>query len=93
MAKKSVVIGLPVQPYNQSKHADIIQYLDYIEGLLAEINTPEDHQLIQKNETTEEKQARMDRILNSVKVPLGGDQLRRERVTEAKKLRMECAFR
>ena len=55
MAKKSVVIGLPIQPYNQSKHADIIQYLDYIEGLLAEINTPEDHQLIHKNETTEEK--------------------------------------
>ena len=77
MAKKSVIIGLPVQPFNRSKHSDIIQYLDYIGGLLAEIYTPEDHQLNQKNESTEEKQARMDRILNSVKVPLGGDQLGR----------------
>ena len=32
----------------------------------------------------------MDRILNSVKVPLGGDQLGREKVTGAKKLLMRC---
>lgn len=49
--KKSVIIGLP---FNQSKHSDINQYLDYIEGLLAEIYTPED-QLNQKNESTGEK--------------------------------------
>ena len=89
MAKKSVIIGLPVQPFNQSKHADVIQYLDYMEGLLGTIYTPEDHQ-VPANESTEEKQARMDRILNGVKVPLGGDQLGRERVTGAKKLRLGC---
>lgn len=86
MAKKSVIIGLS---FNQLKHSDINQYLDYIEGLLAEIYTPED-QLNQKTESTEKKKVRMDKILNSVQVPLGGDQLGRERVTGAKKLRMGC---
>ena len=41
MVSKSVIIGLPVQPFNQSKHADVVQYLDYLESFLAEVHAPE----------------------------------------------------
>ena len=37
MNKKSVIIGLPVVPYNQSKHADVCQYLEYVQKLLVDI--------------------------------------------------------
>ena len=89
MATKSVIIGLPVQPFNQAKHADVIQYLDYLEILPATVYAPEGHEF-PANETTEERRAWMDTILTDVKVPLGGDQLGRERVTGAKKLRLGC---
>ena len=89
MASKSVIIGLPVQPFNQSKHADVIQYLDYLESFLAEVHAPE-NQHVPENESSNARQARLDRNLNGIKVPLGGDQLGRERVTGAKKLRLGC---
>ena len=41
MKKKSVIIGLPIVPYNQSKHADVCQYLEYVQKLLVDIYKPE----------------------------------------------------
>jgi len=41
MKKKSVIIGLPIVPYNQSKHADVSQYLTYVQKLLVDIYKPE----------------------------------------------------
>lgn len=41
MKKKSVIIGLPVLPYNQSKHSDVSQYLEHVENLLVDIYKPE----------------------------------------------------
>ena len=42
MAKKSTVIGLPIVPYNQNKHADVVQYLEYIEDFLMKVYIPDD---------------------------------------------------
>ena len=33
MAKKSVIMGFPVVPFNQNKHSDVCQYLEYLEEL------------------------------------------------------------
>jgi len=41
MKKKSVIIGLPVVPYNQSKHSDVCQYLEYVQKLLVDIYKPQ----------------------------------------------------
>ena len=37
MAKKSVVIGLPVVPFNHNKHADVIKYLEWLQTFFKEI--------------------------------------------------------
>lgn len=87
MSTKSVLINLPVQPFNQAKHADVIQYLDYLESLLVQIYSPTGSTF---GNGTDNKHRMQDQILNGVKVPLGGDQLGRERVTGAKKLRLGC---
>ena len=50
-ATKSVIIGLPVQPFNQSKHADVVLYLDYLENLLGEVHAPENQQ-VPENKTS-----------------------------------------
>lgn len=89
MASKSVIIGLPVQPFSQSKHADVVQYLDYLESFLSEVHAPENEE-VPENESSNTRQARLDQNLKGIKVPLGGDQLGRERVTGAKKLRLGC---
>ena len=39
--KNSVIIGLPVVPYNQSKHSDVCQYLEYVQKLLVDIYKPQ----------------------------------------------------
>ena len=39
MARKSVIINLPIVPYNQSKHSDVVQYL---EVLLTEVYAPDE---------------------------------------------------
>ena len=41
MKKKSFIIGLPVVPYNQSKHSDVCQYLEYVQKLLVNIYKPQ----------------------------------------------------
>ena len=40
MSKKSVIMGLPVVPFNQNKHSDVCQYLEYLENFLLEVFTP-----------------------------------------------------
>ena len=86
MAKKSTVIGLPIVPYNQNKHSDVVQYLEYIEDFLMKVYTPDDAPPV----PPEEESARRERVLKNVNVPLCGDLLGRERVTGAKKTRMGC---
>ena len=88
MSKKSVIVGLPIVPYNQTKHSDVCQYLQHIEDFLLDVYTPDNEQPIPKVATAAEISARSDRILKDVKIPLGGDLLGRERVTGAKKRRM-----
>jgi len=39
MAKKSIMIGLPIVPYIQNKHADVVQYLEYIEDFLMSVHS------------------------------------------------------
>ena len=41
MKEKSIIIGLPVVPFNQNKRSDVCQYLEYIERLLLDIYKPE----------------------------------------------------
>ena len=41
MKQKSIIIGLPVVPFNQSKHSDVCQYLQYVQDMLVDIYTPE----------------------------------------------------
>lgn len=41
MKEKSITIGLPVVPFNQSKHSDVSQYLQYLQNLLIDIYKPE----------------------------------------------------
>ena len=42
MAKKSVIINLPIVPYNQSKHSDVVQYLEVLQELLTEVYAPDE---------------------------------------------------
>ena len=38
MEKKSEIVALPVTPFNQSKHADVCQYLDELQNFIADVN-------------------------------------------------------
>lgn len=42
MAKKSVIINLPIVPLNQSKHSDVVQYLQVLQDMLTEIYASDD---------------------------------------------------
>ena len=59
MARKSVIINLPIVPYNQSKHSDVVQYLEVLQELLTEVYAPdegsntEDVSQLEKLERTE----------------------------------------
>jgi len=92
MAKKSVIMGLPILPFNQNKHSDICQYLEYVENLLLEIFTPENEPAVPPGSSPADLAQRKDNILADAKVPLCGDQLGRERVTGAKQTRMGCDY-
>ena len=37
MANKSIVINLAIVPYNQSKHSDVVQYLEVLQELFTEV--------------------------------------------------------
>lgn len=88
MATKSAVIGLPILPFNQSKHSDVCKYLDHMQDFLVNVHSPKDQSsnADKKNYSTEEK----EKMLQGVNVPLCGDLLGRERVTGAKKTRLGC---
>lgn len=92
MSKKSCILGLPIVPYNQTKHSDVCQYLEYLENFLTEVFRPENEPQILDDEKKEEKSRQRDRILKGVKLPLCGDLLGRERVTGAKQTRMGCDY-
>ena len=77
MEEKSTIINLPIVPYNQSKHSDVCQYLEYLQRLITDIYA-EFHEGNSEEAGTVEC------------VPLYGDQLGRERITGAKKTRMGC---
>jgi hypothetical protein len=88
MATKSTVIGLPILPFNQSKHSDVCQYLDHMQDFLYDVYYSDDQQ---SSESTLPIDITLkDKVLKDVKVPLCGDLLGRERVTGAKKTRLGC---
>ena len=95
MANKSVVMELPILLFNQNKHADACQYLDYLENLLMEVFTPHDQAPPPCPDLSPADLARKDEVLTNVNVPLCGDLrvLGRERVTGAKKTRMGYDFK
>ena len=82
---------MPIVPYNQSKHSDICQYLEYVENFLYDLFKPENEPEFM-DDMKKEKAKRKDQIVKEVKLPLCGDLLGRERVTGAKKTRMGCDF-
>ena len=62
VATKSVIVNLPIVPFNQSKHADVVQYLEILQDLLTEVHAPEDQYPI--NEVSQlEKLERTEKIL------------------------------
>ena len=91
MSKKSRIIGMPIVPYNQSKHSDICQYLEYVENFIYDLFKPENEPEFM-DDIKKEKAKRKDQIVKEVKLQLCGDLLGRERVTGAKKTRMGCDF-
>ena len=42
MAKKSVIINLSIVPYNQSKHSDVVRYLEVLLEPLTEVYAPDE---------------------------------------------------
>ena len=93
MAKKSVIMSLPVVPFNQNKHSDVCQYLEYLENFLSEVFIPPNEPPLTHDASPADIARRKDRILSEVKVPLCGDLLGRERVTGAKQTRMGCDYK
>lgn len=82
MARKSIVVGLPVVPYNQNKHADMIKYLAWLQDFFKGI-VKDSHQ-----DDTEDQTLKEDEHL--IQIPIGGDLLGQERITCAKMLRKGC---
>ncbi|KXJ08152.1 hypothetical protein AC249_AIPGENE23443 [Exaiptasia diaphana] len=70
MEKKSEIVALPVSPFNPSLHSDVCQYLDELQNFIYDVKKDEN------NPKTK------DEVLKSVQVPLAGDLLGRERITE-----------
>ena len=93
MAKKSVIMGLPVVPFNQNKHSDVCQYLEYLENMLLEVFPSANEPPLPPDASPADIARRKDRVLAEVKVPLCGDLLGRERVTGAKQTRMGCDYK
>ena len=67
MLKKSVIISLPIVPYNQSKHFDVVQYLDVLQDLLLEIYAPDDTNPFSGDVSEEEELGRKDKLLKGRK--------------------------
>jgi len=82
MACKSVVVGLPVVPHNQNKHADVIKYLEWLQDFFKGIAN-DSNQDDSGNQNLNEDE-------HLIQIPIGGDLLGRERITGAKMLRKGC---
>lgn len=93
MAKKSFMMSLPVVSFNQNKHSDVCQYLEYLENFLLEVFIPSNDPSLTHDASPADIPCRKDRILSEVKVPLYGDLLGRERDTGAKQTRMGCDYK
>ena len=63
MATKSVIVNLPIVPFNQSKHADVVQYLEILQDLLTEVHAPEDQYPLNEEVSQLEKLERTEKIL------------------------------
>lgn len=89
MSRKSIVVGLPVVPYNQNKHADVIQYLDWLQKFFKRVvkSSARDDVADDGNSDSDSEDSDDE---NLIQIPIGGDLLGRERITGAKKLRKGC---
>ena len=65
MAKKSIVINLPIVPYNQSKHSDAVQYLEVPQELLTEVYAPDEGSITEEASQLE-KLERTETLLKGV---------------------------
>ena len=65
MAKKSIVINLPIVPYHQSKHSDVVQYLEVLQELHTEVYAP-DERIIAEKVSQLEKLERTETLLKGV---------------------------
>ena len=94
MSKKSVIVGLPIVPYNQNKQSDVCKYLEYVQNFCHDIFKPEEES---QSESAQEdplmKLQRKEKVLEGLNVPLCGDLLGRERVSGAKRARLGCDHR
>ena len=65
MAKKSVIINLPIVPCNQSKHSDVVQYLDVLQELVTEVYAPDEGSIAEELSKLE-KLERTETLLKGV---------------------------
>jgi len=65
MANKSSVINLPIVPYNQSKHSDVVQYLEVLQELLTEVYAPNEGSITEEVSQLE-KLERTETLLKGV---------------------------
>jgi len=64
MANKSIVINLPIVPYNQSKHPDVVQYLEVLQELLTEVYAPDEGSITEVSQL--EKLERTETLLKGM---------------------------
>jgi hypothetical protein len=93
MSKKSIVVGLPIVPFNQNKQSDVCKYLEYVQEFCTDIFKPEESRPDSEQVDCFAKLRNQERVLKEVNVPLCGDLLGRERVSGAKRARLGCDFR
>jgi len=89
MSQRSIIMGLPVVPYNQNKHADVIKYLEWLQNYFKRVlkEGRQDHLQNSENDDSDSEGSDEEHL---IQIPIGGDLLGRERITGAKKLRKGC---
>ena len=89
MSQQSIIVGLPVVPYNQNKHADVIKYLDWPQKFFQQVIKCSGNDDLKDQENDQSDGEELDEK-HLIQIPIGGDLLGRERITGAKKLRKGC---
>ena len=88
MSQTSIIVGLPVVPFNQNKHADVIKYLEWLQNFFKKIVNVRyrdgDGEMNDDDSADEMGEEQL------IQIPIGGDLLGRERITGAKRLRKGC---